>query len=109
MNFKEQFTFFIRSFFLQTGWNYMKFQNLGFFFVMWPFLKHLYRNDRDALPSVLSRYLATFNTQPAIASFCFGVLAKQEEHIAQQLDSAQTTDHEVAALIALEHLHRRKA
>lgn len=82
MNFKQQFTFFIRSFFLQTGWNYMKFQNLGLLFVMWPFLKKLYKNDRDALPSVLSRYLAVFNTQPVLASFCFGALAKQEELIA---------------------------
>lgn len=83
MNFKQQFTFFIRSFFLQTGWNYMKFQNVGFLFVMWPFLKRLYKNDRDALPSVLSRYLATFNTQPVMASFCIGALAKQEELVAQ--------------------------
>ena len=82
MNFKQHFSFFIRSFFLQTGWNYMKFQNLGFLFVMWPFLKNLYKDDRDALPSVLSRYLATFNTQPVMASFCFGALAKQEERIA---------------------------
>ncbi len=82
MNFKQQFTFFIRSFFLQTGWNYMKFQNLGLLFVMWPFLKDLYKDDRDALPSVLSRYLATFNTQPVLASFCFGALARQEENIA---------------------------
>ena len=81
MTFKQHFTFFIRSFFLQTGWNYMKFQNLGFLFVMWPFLKGLYKNDKDALPSVLSRYLATFNTQPVMASFCFGALAKQEELI----------------------------
>ena len=81
MTFKQRFTFFVRSFFLQTGWNYMKFQNLGFLFVMWPFLKQLYKNDKDALPSVLSRYLATFNTQPVMASFCFGALAKQEELI----------------------------
>lgn len=83
MKFKDQFTLFVRSFFLQTGWNYLKYQNLGLFFVMWPFLKGLYRQDEDALPSVVSRYLATFNTQPVLASFCFGALAKQEEHIAQ--------------------------
>ena len=82
MTFKEQFTLFIRSFFLQTGWNFMKYQSMGLLFTMWPFLKHLYRDDRDALPSVLSRYLATFNTQPILASFCFGALARQEERIA---------------------------
>ena len=83
MNFKQQFTFFIRSFFLQTGWNYLKFQSLGLLFVMNPFLTKLYRHDPDALPSVVGRYLATFNTQPILASFCFGALAKQEQFIAQ--------------------------
>ncbi len=73
---------FIRSFFLQTGWNYFKYQNLGLMFVMWPFVEKLYQRDKDAIPSVVSRYLATFNTQPVMASFCFGALAKQEEIIA---------------------------
>ncbi len=81
MNFKTQLTFFLRSFFLQTGWNYLKYQNLGFMFVMWPFLKKLYAQDQDAIPSVVSRYLSTFNTQPVLASFCFGALAKEEERI----------------------------
>ena len=83
MQFKQHLGFFLRSFFLQTGWNFLKYQNLGLFFVMWPFLKKLYQQDRDALPSVVDRYLATFNTQPVLASFCFGALAKQEEIIAQ--------------------------
>lgn len=73
---------FLRSFFLQTGWNSMKFQNVGLTFVMLPFLKKLYAHDKDALPSVLSRYLETFNTQPIMASFCFGALAQKEEAVA---------------------------
>ena len=81
MTFKQQLTFFLRSFFLQTGWNYLKYQNLGLLFVMLPFLRRLYQHDKEALPSVVERYLSTFNTQPVIASFCFGALAKQEEHI----------------------------
>ena len=77
-----RFKIFLRSFFLQTGWNYMKYQNLGLTFVMLPFLKETYKDDRDALPSVLQRYLEIFNTQPVMASFCFGALAKQEEAVA---------------------------
>ena len=79
MRFSMRFNLFLRSFFLQTGWNYMKYQNLGLTFVMLPFLKETYQNDRDALPSVLQRYLEIFNTQPVMASFCFGALARQEE------------------------------
>ena len=72
---------FLRSFFLQTGWNFAKYQNWGLAFTMFPFLKKLYAKDPDALPSVLERYLESFNTQPMMASFCFGALAKQEERL----------------------------
>ena len=83
MNFSTRLQIFLRSFFLQTGWNSMKYQNIGLTFVMLPFLKKLYAQDKDALPSVLARYLETFNTQPVMASFCFGALAQKEEEVAQ--------------------------
>lgn len=74
---------FFRSFFLQAGWNYVKYQNLGFAFVMMPFLRRLYRYDPEAMPTVTQRYLEAFNTHPVMASFCFGAMAKQEEAIAK--------------------------
>ncbi len=74
---------FFRSFFLQAGWNYVKYQNLGFAFVMMPFLRRLYRHDKEMLPTVLQRYLETFNTHPVMASFCFGAMARLEENIAK--------------------------
>ena len=83
MPFWIRFNMFIRSFFLQAGWNFVKYQNLGFTFVMIPFLRHLYKDDREALPTVLQRYLSVFNTNPVMASFCFGAMAKQEEIIKQ--------------------------
>ena len=75
---------FLRSFFLQSSWNYAKFQNVGLLFVMWPVLKNLYKNNKRELPAVVKRYLETFNTQPVMASFCFGALAKQEQKIASK-------------------------
>lgn len=81
MKFQQKLSFFLRSFFLQIGWNYEKYQHLGFLFVMFPFLKDLYKQDSEALPSVISRYLETFNTQPMMSSFCVGALAKEEESI----------------------------
>lgn len=86
MKTSQLISIFTRSFFLQTGWNYLKYQNLGLLFIMWPFLKKLYRQDPDAIPSVASRYLATFNTQPVLASFCLGALAREEERIATTKD-----------------------
>lgn len=83
MDRKLQLNMFLRSFFLQAGWNYVKYQNLGFAFVMIPFLRRLYKDDPDTLSTVLQRYLDTFNTHPVMASFCFGAMAKQEESIAR--------------------------
>ena len=82
MKFSQHFGLFVRSFFLQTGWNYLKYQNLGLMFVMWPFVEKLYKQDKDAIPSVVSRYLATFNTQPVMASFCFWIfrLSANDRH-----------------------------
>ena len=77
-----QFKLFFRSFFLQTGWNFSKYQNLGLAFTMEPFVRHVYQKDPDVLPSALERYLENFNTQPMMASFCIGALAKQEERLA---------------------------
>ena len=74
---------FFRSFFLQAGWNYVKYQNLGFALVMLPFLRRLYRKDPEALHTVVNRYLEAFNTHPVMASFCFGAMARMEENIAQ--------------------------
>lgn len=84
MNLRLQLKLFLRSFFLQAGWNFAKYQNLGFTFIMLPFLRQLYKDDPEALPGVMQRYLDTFNTNPVMASFCFGALAKQEEAIVKK-------------------------
>ena len=84
---------FLRSFFLQTSWNYMKYQNIGLTFVMWPFLKQLYNKNPEVYPSVLQRYLENFNTHPVMASFCFGALAKEEELIKNNLQNLQQAEY----------------
>lgn len=84
MSFWLQLNLFFRSFFLQAGWNFVKYQNLGFAFVMLPVLRRLYRKDPEVISTVMQRYLDTFNTQPVMASFCFGALAKKERDIAKK-------------------------
>ena len=83
---------FVRSFFLQTGWNYSKFQNIGLTFTMLPFLKQLYKDQPKKLPGVLKRYLTNFNTHPIMASFCFGTLARQEEKLAKTTSLQEQLD-----------------
>lgn len=92
MNFAMHVRLFLRSFFLQAAWNYMRFQNIGLAFVMLPVLKRIYKKDKDELPSVLVRYLENFNTHPVMASFCYGALARQEEILAQEKSLPRYTE-----------------
>jgi len=77
MNFTDKITIFFRSFLLQAGWNYMRFQSIGFTFVMLPYLRKIYKK-KDLRP-VLTRYLENFNTHPVMASYAYGALARMEK------------------------------
>ncbi len=83
MNLKLRINLFLRSFFLQAGWNFAKYQNFGFAFIMLPVLRRIYKDEPETLSAVMQRYLDTFNTHPVMASFCFGALAKQEESVSR--------------------------
>ncbi|OGR45384.1 MAG: hypothetical protein A2X35_03840 [Elusimicrobia bacterium GWA2_61_42] len=72
---------FLRSFFIQAGWNYERFQNLGFAFSLQPALEKIYP-DREKLKAALLRHLQIFNTQPYMASFVLGNIARMEERAA---------------------------
>lgn len=79
--FKMLFSMFLRSFFIQAGWNYERFQNLGFAFSLQPALEKIYP-DREKLKAALLRHLQIFNTQPYMASFVLGNIARMEERAA---------------------------
>jgi len=72
---------FLRSFFIQAGWNYERFQNLGFAFSLEPALRRIYP-DREKFKAALLRHLQLFNTQPYMASFVLGNIARIEEKAA---------------------------
>ncbi|MBI4350109.1 MAG: PTS system mannose/fructose/sorbose family transporter subunit IID [Elusimicrobia bacterium] len=76
---------FFRSFFIQAGWNYERFQNLGFAFCMQPALEKIHA-DREKLKAALLRHLQLFNTQPYMASFVLGNMASLEERAAASPD-----------------------
>lgn len=69
----------LRSFFLQSVWNYKGLQNMGFAFAMLPALKKLYGQNKDKLRSAVSRYMEPFNTHPYMAPAISGVLINLEE------------------------------
>ncbi|MDA8242712.1 MAG: PTS system mannose/fructose/sorbose family transporter subunit IID [Elusimicrobia bacterium] len=79
------FKMFLRSFFIQAGWNYERFQNIGFAFCLLPVLEKAYP-DREKLKAAVSRHLQLVNTQPFMASFVLGNVASLEEQAAARPD-----------------------
>ena len=79
---------FFRSFFIQAGWNYERFQNLGFAFSILPALKKIYGTG-EALNAAVLRHLGLFNTQPYMAGFVIGNVAGLEEELARRPGDAE--------------------
>ena len=75
------FSMFLRSFFIQAGWNYERNQNVGFAFALLPALRRAY-GATERFSSALLRNLELFNTQPYMAGFILGNVAKMEEKLA---------------------------
>lgn len=86
---RDLFKVFLRSFFIQSLWNFERMQNVGFLHTIIPALKKIYP-DKEKYKESLLRHLGFFNTQPYIANFIVGVtLAKEEEHASEGGVSAQ--------------------
>ena len=79
---------FLRSFFIQAGWNYERSQNVGFAFALLPALRKAY-GATGRFSSALLRNLEFFNTQPYMAGFILGNVAKMEEQLAAGPENAE--------------------
>ncbi|MGB9617138.1 MAG: PTS system mannose/fructose/sorbose family transporter subunit IID [Desulfomonilaceae bacterium] len=77
---------FLRSFFLETLWNYQKMQNVGFVFAMYPALKKLFSGG-DALQAAVSRNLELVNTHPSMGPLLMGLtlLLEKERDCAEDV------------------------
>ena len=71
---------FLRSFFLQSVWNYQSFLSVGFTYALIPVAKVLYSTEEDRR-SFLRRHLKFFNAHPYFASYALGAIARVEEEI----------------------------
>jgi PTS system mannose-specific IID component len=71
---------FVRSFFLETLWNYEKMQNLGFSFCIYPALERLYPDQNDRKRAV-SRHLEAVNTHPSMVPLLAGLTARFEHDL----------------------------
>jgi PTS system mannose-specific IID component len=77
MDKKLQFKIFIRSLFLQVGWNFKGMQNIGFAFSMFPVLEKIYK--KDDLNKAVLRHLQYFNTNPYMVGFTLGLCTNMEQ------------------------------
>ncbi|MBU2530631.1 MAG: PTS system mannose/fructose/sorbose family transporter subunit IID [Elusimicrobia bacterium] len=88
MDRKIRIKIFLRLLFLQSGWNFERFQNIGFCFALMPYLKKTWP-DCARLKTALLRHFGIFNTQPYMAGFVVGNVCSIEEKISASKNSEE--------------------
>ncbi|GGE16112.1 PTS N-acetylgalactosamine transporter subunit IID [Marinithermofilum abyssi] len=68
----------VRSFFLQSSFNYERMQAGGWLYSLMPALKKIYRK-REGLSDAMKRHLDFFNTHPFLVTPILGIVAAMEE------------------------------
>ncbi len=91
------FQAFIRSFYIQTVWNFERGLNYGAAFILSPLLKHYFPPEERS--RALVRHLDYFNTQPYMASFIMGAVIRMEAERAKIPGARQKQkEEEISAL-----------
>ncbi|MCL1972767.1 MAG: PTS system mannose/fructose/sorbose family transporter subunit IID [Endomicrobia bacterium] len=72
---------FFKAFFIQALWNFERLQNIGFLFVLKPFLDKVYLNP-DRRKEAMIRHLGFFNTHPYMANIILAMVSNIEKEIA---------------------------
>ena len=85
---------FVRSFFIQTLWNYERMQNMGFVFILKPFLDRVYLNE-DKKKEALLRHTGYFNTNPCMSGVVVAIAASLEKKIAENNNVTDEKLHDV--------------
>ncbi|MFH0777074.1 MAG: PTS system mannose/fructose/sorbose family transporter subunit IID [Candidatus Eisenbacteria bacterium] len=70
----------LRSFYLQSAWNYDGLQAQGFAHVIFPVGRRL-SSESTVSRDFAARHLALFNTNPILASYVIGAVTKLEEEV----------------------------
>lgn len=71
------FQMFLRSFFLQSLWNFERGLNYGFALALLPVLRAVYQEEERR--EALMRHMSYFSTHPYLASLVIGAVARLEE------------------------------
>ncbi len=73
---------FLRSFFVQSLWNFRSLISVGFGISLFPILKKLYKTPEEQRAFLL-RHFRFFNAHPYLVSYALGVAIRLEEEIAE--------------------------
>ena len=95
---RDIFRVFLRSFFVQSVWNYRSLISAGFGICLFPIVKRLYK-DPASRKAFLDRHLKFFNAHPYMASYALGVSIHLEEAFASGDESAGKKLHRVKELL----------
>ncbi|MCX7905495.1 MAG: PTS system mannose/fructose/sorbose family transporter subunit IID [Elusimicrobiales bacterium] len=68
---------FLRSLFLQSSFNFERYQNIGFLYAISYFLRKSFK-DSYKLKDILKRHSEIFNTQPYLSGFVIGNILRME-------------------------------
>ena len=79
---KDIWKVFIRSFFVQSLWNFRSLISVGFGISLFPILKRLYQTPEQQR-AFLMRHFQFFNAHPYLVSYALGVAMRLEEEIAE--------------------------
>jgi mannose/fructose/N-acetylgalactosamine-specific phosphotransferase system component IID len=69
---------FLRSFLIQSSWNYRTMIGTGFGFAMLPGLRRIFRDRPEALEAAVERHLEHFNAHPYLADVALGASLRLE-------------------------------
>ncbi len=94
----DLFRVFLRSFFMQSVWNFRSLLSVGFSVCLFPVIKKLYP-DLESKREFLLRHLSFFNAHPYLASYALGVSIRLEEEAAQGEEHARETLERVKDLL----------
>lgn len=75
-----------RSNFLESCFNMVRLQGLGFGYAMIPMLEYYYKDDPEGFKAALNRHTQFFNTSPNVVTFNLGVAAAMEKEAAVNPD-----------------------
>ncbi len=84
----DLFRVFLRSFFMQSVWNFRSLLSVGFSVCLFPVIKKLYP-DLESKRQFLLRHLSFFNAHPYLASYALGVSIRLEEEAARGEEHAR--------------------